>query len=276
MTPLAFTLVVLAAAFGAGTLGSLLGLGGGVVVIPVLTLFLGVDIRLAIAASAIAVVATSASGAAENVRTGLANLRLAAFLELGAAAGSLTGALLSGVLASKALFVIFGAVLAASGAVLLRKSRAPALAEPEPAAPDRLRLGGISLDDDGRPFRYRVHRAGLGLALIYLAGLFGGMLGVGAGVLKVPALDVAMRVPWRASTATSALMIGVTAAASAGVFLGRGDVAPIVAAPVAVGVVLGAQAGSRLARIMPSWATRALFLGVVAWVSVQMIRKGLA
>lgn len=276
MTPLEFTLVVLAAAFGAGTLGSLLGLGGGVVVIPVLTLLLGVDIRLAIAASAIAVVATSASGATENVRTGLANLRLAAFLELGAAAGALTGAFLSGVLAGKALFVIFGAMLAVSGVVLLRKSRAPALAEPEPAAPDRLRLGGVSLDDDGRPFCYRVRRPGLGLALIYLAGLFGGMLGVGAGVLKVPALDVAMKVPWRASTATSAVMIGVTAAASAGVFLGRGDVAPIVAAPVAVGVVLGAQAGSRLARIMPSWATRALFLGVVAWVSVQMIRKGLA
>ncbi|HEY3450749.1 MAG TPA: sulfite exporter TauE/SafE family protein [Myxococcales bacterium] len=280
MTPLEFTLIALASSFGAGVLGSLLGLGGGVVVIPVLTLLLGVDIRLAIAASAIAVVATSCSGATEHVKSGLANLRLAVFLELGAAAGALTGAFLSGVLASRALFVIFGVMLALSGAILLRKSRLPAAAAPEAPADlpgsDSLRLGGVCVDEDGRPFRYRVQRPGLGLGLIYLAGFFGGMLGVGAGVLKVPALDLAMKVPWRASTATSTLMIGVTAAASAGVFLGRGDVAPIVAAPVAVGVVFGAQVGSRLSRSMPSWATRALFLGVVAWVSVQMIRKGLA
>ncbi|MGC4115817.1 MAG: sulfite exporter TauE/SafE family protein [Myxococcales bacterium] len=284
MTPLLFSLVVLASSFAAGVLGSLLGLGGGVVVIPVLTLALGVDIRLAIAASAIAVVATSSSGATENVRSGLANLRLAAFLELGAAAGALTGALLSGVVAPRTLYVVFGVMLAVSGLVLLRKAHPPAAPEalaeatPEAAAldPGGLRLGGVSVDDDGRRFAYRVHRPGLGLALIYLAGLFGGMLGVGAGVLKVPALDLAMKVPWRASTATSALMIGVTAAASAGVFLGRGDVAPIVAAPVAVGVVLGAQAGSRLARRMPSWATRSLFFVVVAYVSVQMLRRGLA
>jgi len=282
MTPIHFTLLVFASSVGAGVLGSLLGLGGGVVVIPVLTLLLGVDIRLAIAASAIAVVATSASGATEHVKSGLANLRLAAFLEVGAAAGALTGAFLSGVIASRALYVLFAVMLAASGVLLLRRSRQRGASEAAPGADprepgrDALRLGGVSVDDDGRPFRYRVHRPGLGLALIYLAGLFGGILGVGAGVLKVPALDLAMKVPWRASTATSALMIGVTAAASAGVFLGRGDVAPIVAAPVAVGVVFGAQAGSRLSRFIPSWATRALFFGVVAWVSVQMVRKGLA
>lgn len=278
MTPLEFTALVFASSLGAGALGALLGLGGGVVVIPVLTLMLGVDIRLAIAASAIAVVGTSAAGAAENVRAGLANVRLAVFLELGAAAGALTGAFVSGLVATRSLFVIFGLVLAASGAVLLRKASLAAPAAVGAASPGAFSasLSGHCPDDDGRPVPYPVERPGLGLALIYLAGLFGGMLGVGAGVLKVPALDVAMKVPWRASTATSTLMIGVTAAASAGVFLGRGDVAPIVVAPVAVGVVVGAQAGARLARLLPSWATRALFLAVVAWMSVQMIRRGLS
>lgn len=271
MTPLLFTAIVFGSSLGAGALGSLLGLGGGVVVIPVLTLLLGVDIRLAIAASAIAVVATSSAGASAHLRSGLANIRLAAYLELGAAAGALTGAFLSGMVASRWLFVLFGVVLAASGATLLRKDRDADRPEGGDAE-----LSGVSLDDEGRSFRYPVLRPRLGLALIYLAGVFGGLLGVGAGVLKVPALDVAMKVPWRASTATSTLMIGVTAAASAGVFLARGAVAPIVAAPVAVGIVLGAQVGTRLARALPSWATRTLFLGVVAWMSVQMIRKGLA
>ena len=276
MTPLEFTAVVFGASLGAGLLGSLLGLGGGVVVIPVLTLLLGVDIRLAIAASAIAVVATSSAGATEHLRSRLANIRLATFLELGAAAGSLTGAFLSGVFAARWLYVLFGVVLAFSGVNLLRKSRSAPPTSAPGVAVILDELSGVCLDDEGREFSYPVRRPTLGLGLIYLAGLFGGMLGVGAGVLKVPALDVAMKVPWRASTATSTLMIGVTAAASAGVFLGRGDVAPIVVAPVAVGVVLGAQAGARLARFLPSWATRTLFLAVVAWMSFQMIRRGLA
>lgn len=276
MTPLEFTAVVLGLSTVAGGLGALLGLGGGVIVVPVLTLLLGVDIRLAIGASAVAVVATSCAAAGEHVRSGLANIRLASFLELGAAAGALTGALLSGMLASRWLFVIFGAVIGLSGAALLRRSKKPAQASPQEQAPSGLGLGGICVDEEGREFPYQVRRPKLGLALIYLAGLFGGLLGVGAGVLKVPALDVAMRVPWRSSTATSSLMIGITAAASAGVFLVRGSIVPILAAPVAIGVVLGAQVGSRLIRRVPLTATRVLFLGVVLWTSVQMIRKGLS
>lgn len=275
MTPLLFTLVVFLSSCFAGLLGSLLGLGGGVVVIPVLTLGLGVDIRLAIAASAIAVVATSSSGAWRPLRSGLANLRLATFLELGAAAGALSGALLGGVVASRWLYVLFGAVLALSGVLLLLRSKAPAAPAP-PASRESLDLSGTSLDEQGRAFEYPVLRPWQGLGLIYLAGGFGGLLGVGAGVLKVPAMDVAMRVPWRSSTATSTLMIGVTAAASAAVFIARGQVAPIVAAPVAVGVVLGAQAGSRLAGRLPAWFTKSLFLVVVAWMAVQMVRRGLS
>ena len=278
MTPLEFTAIVFASSVAAGLLGSLLGLGGGVVVvIPVLTLWLGVDIRLAIAASAVAVVATSCAGAGEHLRTGLANLRLATFLELGAAGGALTGAFLTGLIATQWLFVLFGIVLALSGAALLRQSRNGA-SPPVEVAPEEPILGlvGAYVGEEGREVHYQVRRPQLGLGLIYIAGLFGGMLGVGAGVLKVPALDLAMRVPWRASTATSTLMIGVTGAASAGVFLARGSIAPIVAAPVALGVVLGAQIGSRLLRRLPSMATRVLFLGVVLWMSVQMIRRGFA
>jgi uncharacterized membrane protein YfcA len=262
----------------AGALGSMLGLGGGVIVIPLLTLLLGVDIRLAIAASAVAVVATSCSGASQHLRSRLANVRLAIFLEVGAAAGALTGALLAGAVASRWLYVLFGFVLALSGAALLRRAKqgAPSSGDEGPVEAPSLGLSGVCADDDGRDVAYRVRRPWLGLGLIYVAGLFGGMLGVGAGVLKVPALDLAMRVPWRASTATSTLMIGVTAAASAGVFLARGSIAPIVAAPVVLGIVVGAQIGSRLLRRLPATATRIVFLGVVLWMSVQMIRKGLA
>ncbi|MBI5547094.1 MAG: sulfite exporter TauE/SafE family protein [Deltaproteobacteria bacterium] len=262
---------------GAGALGSMLGLGGAIIVVPVLTLLLGVDIRLAIAAAAVAVVATSCAGAAEHVRRGIANVRLAAYLELGAAAGAVTGAFLSGFVPRRGLYILFGAVLVLAAAGMLRSTvhRSTAREPAEPNLPDG-ELDGECPDESGVLVAYRVHRPRLGLALISLAGLVGGLLGTGAGILKVPALDFAMRVPWKASTATSTLMIGVTAAASAGVFIARGNLAPIVVAPVALGVALGAVIGSRLLVRLPQSATRLLFLGVVLWLSFQMIRKGVA
>ncbi|MBP7127761.1 sulfite exporter TauE/SafE family protein [Myxococcota bacterium] len=261
----------------AGCLGALLGLGGGIIVVPVLTLVLGIDIRHAIAASLVSIIATSSGAAAAYVRDGLANLRVAFFLEIGTVAGSMIGASLAGWLPAATLQGLFGGLLAAT-AVLMLRNRAPrdAPVPPDPLA-DRLGLHGSVRDPaTGRETPYRVTRSPLGLVLMVLAGILSGLLGVGAGILKVPALDLGMRLPIKVSSATSNLMIGVTAAAGAGVWLARGDVRPMIAAPVATGVLLGAMIGARLLPHVPSLWLRRVFVAVLLWVSGQMIWRAFA
>jgi uncharacterized membrane protein YfcA len=276
MTPLAFTGYLLLVSALAGALGSLLGLGGGIIVVPALTLLFKVDIRYAIGASIVSVIATSSGAAATYVRDGLTNLRVAMFLELGTTAGALSGAYLAGLLSGRWLYVIFGAVLALSAVAMVMKGESSLhpLAAADPWA-DRLRLHGRYFDPAlGQEVVYQVAHTRIGLCLMYLAGIVSGLLGIGSGALKVPAMDLAMGLPIKVSSATSNFMIGVTAAASAGVYFARGDIDPFVVAPVCVGILLGAAVGAQILPRLDSRWVRGLFVLVLLWVSFEMLVKG--
>jgi uncharacterized membrane protein YfcA len=277
VTPLLFTILVLAASIVAGLLGSLLGLGGGILIIPFLTLGLGIDIRYAIGASIVSVIATSSGAAASYVRERLANLRVAMVLELATTTGALTGAYFAGRIQTRWLYLIFGTVMAYSSLMMFRKVRHDASAVPRRAPwADRLRLHSSYFDESlGREVQYRVAGTRIGLGLMYFAGAISGLLGIGSGALKVPAMDLAMGLPMKVSAATSNFMIGVTAAASAGVYFTRGDIDPFVAAPVALGVLLGAATGARWLGRLQSSTVRAVFVVVLIWVSVQMLARGI-
>ena len=276
MTPLDLTLVLFGVGVVAGALGALLGLGGGFILVPALTLFFGVNIRLAIGTSIVAVIATSSGAAVAYLRDHVANMRVGMFLELATTSGAVSGALLGSVLVPRALYVIFGLALVQSGvAVARRKSVEHRPPQPPDALADRLRLHGSYPDAArGRVVDYRVARTKLGLGLMYGAGALSGLLGVGSGVLKVPAMDLAMGLPIKVSSATSNFMIGVTAAASAGVYFDRDDIDPLLAAPIAVGVLLGALLGARLLPGADPRRLRILFAVVVLAVAVDMLIKG--
>lgn len=278
MTPVTFTALAFVVSLGAGILGSLLGLGGGIVIVPVLTLLLHVNIRYAIGASIVAVIATSSGAAAAYVRDHMTNLRVAMFLELATTAGAISGAYLAGVVPVRSLYIIFGVMLGWSAVAMLRKRGSEERGRRE-GSPSRL-ADLLALHDSyhdevtGERIAYRVARPMLGLGLMYVAGIASGLLGIGSGALKVPAMDLAMGLPIKVSTATSNFMIGVTAAASAGVYLARGDIDPFIAAPVAAGVLVGASLGSRLLGRVRSASVRTLFVVVLLWVSLQMMLKG--
>jgi uncharacterized protein len=277
MTLLQFDLSVLSISVFAGLLGSLLGLGGGIIIIPVLTLLFKIDIRYAIGASIVSVIATSSGAAAAYVKERMTNLRVAMVLELATSAGALTGAYLAGQLGVRWLYVIFGIVMGYSALMMFRK-RHQSVEEEAIAAPwaDYLRLHSSYYDEaSGGEVIYRVARTRVGLGLMYFAGVVSGLLGIGSGALKVPAMDLAMRLPIKVSTATSNFMIGVTAAASAGVYFARGDIDPFIAAPVATGVLVGAVLGSRLLGRLQSTTIRLVFVVVLLCVSGQMLLKGL-
>jgi uncharacterized protein len=277
LTPLMFTLLVFCISIAAGLLGALLGLGGGLIVIPALTLMLKIDIRYAIGASIVAVIATSSGAAAAYVRERLTNLRVAMFLEIATTSGALTGAFLAGKIAGGWLFIIFGLVLAYSALEMFRHrhhdENAPV--PPDPLA-DRLNLHGSYFDPSvNRELYYKVTHTKLGLALMYIAGCVSGLLGIGSGALKVTAMDLAMRLPIKVSTATSNFMIGVTAAASAGVYFVRGDVDPFIAAPVAAGVLIGAVGGSLLLGHLKNQLIRTVFVVVLVFIAGQMLYRGI-
>jgi uncharacterized protein len=276
MTPLLFTVLVFAISVGAGVLGSLLGLGGGIIVVPALTLVMRVDIRYAIGASLVSVIATSSGAAAAYVRERMTNLRVAMFLEIATTTGAIMGAYLAGVLGGRWLYVIFGVMMGYSALAMFRKRHDPAPDQVHPdRVADRLRLHGSYFDEAAdREIVYRVTRTWLGFVLMYVAGTVSGLLGIGSGALKVPAMDLAMGLPIKVSTATSNFMIGVTAAASAGVYFARGDIDPFVAAPVAAGVLLGAMAGPRLLGRLQGRSIRVVFVIVLLWVSLEMLWKG--
>jgi uncharacterized membrane protein YfcA len=262
-----------AVALAAGFLGALTGLGGGVVITPVLTLLFGVDIRYAIGTTLVSVIATSSGAAAAYVKEGFSNVRLGIFLEIGTTFGALTGAYLANAISTSTLGIIFGVVLlySAWSSSFLRPQRPDAQRGDALAA--RLRLDSSYPTEDGMK-AYRVQRVKTGLGLMYGAGLISGMLGIGSGALKVLAMDQAMRIPFKVSTTTSNFMIGVTAAASAGVYLKRGYIDPLLALPVTIGVLLGAALG---ARVLPGARIRTLrivFGIVVSFMALQMIYNG--
>ena len=277
MTPLLFVLSVFGIGLFAGLLGALLGLGGGIIVVPALTLLMGLDIRYAIGASIVSVIATSSGAAAAYVRENLTNLRLAMLLEVATSAGALSGAYVAGLVSERWLFVIFALLVGYTAVRMFANT-----GEPDPTATaadplaDGLKLHHTFFDPAlGRSVTYRVARTKLGLAISYVAGLASGLLGIGGGVLKVPIMNLAMGVPIKVASATSNFMIGVTAAASAGVYFVRGDINPLIAGPVAAGVLLGATGGSKLLGRTKSGVIRVIFVVVLVYVSIQMLIKGL-
>src|SRR5579883_475099 len=265
MTPLEYLVIVLLISVAAGVFGALVGLGGGTIVVPALTIFLGVDIRLAIGASIVSVIATSSGAAAAYVRDHLSNIRVGMFLELGTTTGAITGAYLAGVLNPRLLYAIFAIVLGYSALAMFRKRHEVVAENVTPdALSRRLRLSSNYYDKAlDREIDYKVTGPGIGLVLMYIAGTVSGLLGIGSGALKVPAMDLAMHLPIKVSTATSNFMIGVTAAASASIYFARGQIHPLLAGPVAVGVLLGALAGTRLLAVLRGTAVRKAFLLVL-------------
>lgn len=274
MTASEFTPIVFGASVLAGFLGALTGLGGGVIVTPVLTLFLGVDIRYAIGASLVSVVATSSGAAAAYVRDGLSNIRIGMFLEIATTVGAILGAYLAIVVPTKALAILFGVILLQAAWQTGREHKDSGKQVPADPLGVALKLNG-SFTLAGRTESYVVSRVKTGFALMLGAGTLSGLLGIGSGSLKVIAMDQAMRVPFKVSTATSSFMIGVTAAASASVYLSRGYVEPAIAMPVMLGVLLGSLLGARALPVMPVLTLRRIFAIVVGLVGVEMIVNGI-
>ncbi|HVC27874.1 MAG TPA: sulfite exporter TauE/SafE family protein [Nitrososphaerales archaeon] len=280
MDPLEFFLLVLASAFLAGILGSLLGLGGGVIIVPFLTIFLGVPPLFAIGASIVSVIATSSGAASAYVKDGITNLRIGMFLELATTAGAVMGAVLTIALARANLegvvYVTFGIVLLLSVLPLLRRigEELPSGVTPD-AISRRLELNGEYYDQAQRVrVDYQATRSPLGLVIMYAAGLISGLLGIGGGVLKVLALDVGMKLPMKVSSTTSNFMIGVTAAASTGIFYLAGYINPFVAAPVMMGVVLGSVPGTRILVRAKNSSIRKLFIPIIVLLAVEMLIHG--
>ena len=268
-----FSLVLLPISVVAGFLGSLLGIGGGIIIVPVLTLGFGVDIRYAIAASLISIIATSSGAAASFLRDHLTNLRLAVLLELGTVAGAMTGFLLSGLLNQSLLFLIFGIFLFFSGIMMFRK-KGDARASTNHPWSEKLKLHG-EFPEGGSQTSYMVEKVPTGLFSMYFAGILSALLGIGSGLFKVMAMDGAMKIPMKVSTATSNFMIGVTASASAGAFFLRGDIRPEIACPVSLGIIFGSWMGAKFMPKIPAEKIRSAFVIVLFVVSIQMILKGL-
>jgi uncharacterized protein len=274
MNVFVFTSWLATAAVGAGFLGALTGLGGGVVLVPLLTIGFHVDIRYAIGASLVSVIATSSGAAAAYVREGFSNIRIGMFLEIATTAGALVGAFLALHVPTAAISVTFGVVLLYSAVMASRHHEAgPGSVPPDPLA-TRLRLNGAYPTADG-PTAYNVRNVPAGFALMGVAGALSGLLGIGSGAVKVLAMDHAMRIPFKVSTTTSNFMIGVTAAASAGVYLSRGYIDPGIAMPVVLGVLAGSLAGARVLVHAPTRWLRLAFGVAVAALGVEMIRHGL-
>jgi hypothetical protein len=260
----------------AGLVGALAGLGGGVLIVPLLTIGFGIDIHYAIGASIVSVIGTSSGAAVAYVRDQMTNLRAGMFLELATTTGAIVGALVAGLVHHAVLFIVFGLVLAISVApLIMRLGEELPKGVKEGALSQRLRLGSSYYDVVlGQTVNYKVTRVPLGFGMMWIAGLFSGLLGIGSGTFKVLAMDTAMRMPMKVSTTTSNFMIGVTAAASAGIYFNRGEVNPLIAAPVALGVLLGAAIGTRLLVRMHNVTVRKLFVPLLLIIALEMILRG--
>ena len=258
----------------AGAIGSIIGVGGGLVVIPVLTLLLGVDIHFAIGASIVAIIGNSSGAASTYVKDKVTNLRVGMFLELATASGAIVGAGIGAYVNSVALEAIFGVILLITLIPTVMK-----IGEDVPASPElrglakRLGLTGSYTESDGRVIHYNATNPEAGLFGTAIAGVLSGLLGIGAGAFKVLSMDLAMKLPMKVSTTTSNFMIGVTAAASAGLYFARGDVNPLIVAPVVLGILLGAAVGARILLRTKNPTIRKLFAILLAVTAIQMILR---
>jgi uncharacterized protein len=259
----------------AGLVGSLFGLGGGILLVPLLVLVLQIPIHNAIAASLISVIATSSATASRNVRRGVANLRLGSTLETATVAGAIAGGALAGFLPAKALILLFATALVLFAVPMARgREIAERTAEEAEATGFIARLGASYFDPAlEREVHYAIRRFPLAMSVSGAAGILSGLLGVGGGILKVPTLTLYCGVPVKAAAATSNFMIGVTAMASAFVYYGRGDVLPLVTAAAVLGVVVGSRAGASIAGQIHAQALRKWFALLMTLVGLQMAWK---
>ena len=275
MTVIAFTSQIFLLSILAGMLGALTGLGGGVVIIPVLTLLFGVDIRYAMGASLVSVIATSSGAAVAYVREGLSNIRIGMFLEIATTLGAILGAFLTARVSTHGIAIVFGVVLLYSAFTSFARKSDPVPA----AAPDRLasklELAGTYPGPNGLT-PYCAERVPLGFGVMFGAGTLSGLLGIGSGAVKVLAMDQAMRLPFKVSTTTSNFMIGVTAAASAGIYLEHGYIDPGIAMPVMLGVLAGSLIGTHLLVRAHVATLKVIFAMVIATLGFEMIYNGIS
>jgi uncharacterized membrane protein YfcA len=274
MSVLVFTVIILIGSYFAGLLGSLTGLGGGVVIIPLLTIVLNVDIHYAIGASLVSVIATSSGSAAAYVKEGITNMRLGMFLEIATTTGAMVGAILAIYIPTHYIAILFGLILIFSAFISLQKKVEHITLQKSHLA-QQLKLDGSYPTPTG-VIEYSVSKVGGGFFMMLFAGIISGLLGIGSGALKVIAMDSIMRIPFKVSTTTSNFMIGVTASASAVVYLQRGYISPGLSMPVVIGVLFGALTGSKILVNTPSskWL-RWTFATVVTFLAGQMIYNGI-
>ncbi|MGH7583304.1 MAG: sulfite exporter TauE/SafE family protein [Gemmatimonadales bacterium] len=274
MTVFELSGLIFAGALAAGLLGALTGLGGGVVIVPLLTIGFGVNIRYAIGASLVSVIATSSGAAAAYVREGFTNIRVAMVLEIATTIGAIVGAALAGVFSTQILAFIFAAMLLYSAFLSGRRRSEHLPLEWSDRWAMRFKLSSSYPSSEGQQ-HYGVRNVPAGFGLMFVAGTLSGLLGIGSGAVKVLAMDNAMHLPFKVSTTTSNLMIGVTAAASAGIYLRRGQIDPALAFPVMLGVLAGALLGTRLlARLQPR-RLRLIFGVVVVALALEMVFKAI-
>jgi uncharacterized membrane protein YfcA len=269
-----FTALIFVGSLMAGFLGALTGLGGGVVIVPLLALLFHVDLKYAIGAALVSVIATSSGAAAAYVREGFSNVRVGMFLEIATTIGALTGATVALYLHASVIAFIFGVVLIYSAYTSLRQGSHPVENQAPDRIANRLRMDGTFPGEHGLE-SYHVRGVPLGFAIMFVAGVLSGILGIGSGAVKVLAMDKAMKLPFKVSTTTSNFMIGVTAAASAGIYLSRGYIDPGLAMPVMLGVLLGSLAGARVLAGANVKMLRYVFTGVIAVLAVEMIYSGI-
>lgn len=274
-----YALTMIAIGVFAGLAGTVLGLGGGIILTPILTLLMGVDIKYAIGASIIAVIATSSGATIAYLQDQILNLRVAMFLEIATTLGALSGALLTGVLDPKYLYILFGLLLLFSAYNMIRKLRRNEgvlnRAHPDALA-SKFKLNSTYFDKAAmKQIDYQVENIPGGFAMMYGAGIASGLLGIGSGAFKVTAMDTIMKMPLKPSTSTSNLMMGVTAAASATVYFFNGSIKPQIAVPLALGILVGATLGSRLMQHLSARFIRLIFIPVLAYIGLEMFVKGI-
>ncbi|WP_119318515.1 sulfite exporter TauE/SafE family protein [Companilactobacillus formosensis] len=271
-------LLLLIMGVGAGVLGAILGIGGGMIITPVLTIMMGLDIKYAIGASIISVIATSSGSTIAYLKDDMLNLRVAMFLEIATTVGAIMGALLVGVFSSSFLYVLFGFFLLYSTYNMIRKlfdKKGEQVFTGHDPIVDKFKLASTYYDkSEQKQVDYSMKNVPGGFIMMWAAGLASGLLGIGSGAFKVIAMDTIMKMPLKPSSATSNLMMGVTAAASATVYFFNGSIRPDIAAPLAIGVLAGATIGARLMQVLKPRVIRMIFIPIILYMGVQMALKG--
>ncbi len=274
MTTWSFTLYLLVGSLLAGAVGALVGMGGGIILVPMLILLFHVNAHYAVGASLISVIATSSGGTAAYIREGYTNVRIGMFLVVAASAGGILGALVAGRLSTTTITAVFGIVLLFCAFLSWRRQEEGELLAPSDTLAQRLHLEGSYPTVEGwHP--YKVYHVVTGFCMMLLAGVLSGLLGIGAGAVNVLSMDQVMHLPYKVSSATSNFMIGITAAASAGVYLGSGFIDPSLTMPVMLGVFLGAMMGARYLTQAKSRSLRMFFSVLVLIMAIEMIYRGL-